>query len=236
MVMVSGLFVAGFVVSSFLSRVQGAQQWTFITAQGQLSLLRYTFEVHTRVRLLPAPFEFTAVQLSPAVGFNLGGDVSLWAAYSRFEQLDLSRPNENRLWQQVLFDRDTDRLRFVMRLRVEERLFVGLPSPAVRLRALVRGSVPLPVTTFRLLAQGELFVHVAGIPGVVNTGFDQTRTQASMQWRPVTWLTAEIGYMLQVSSALALNHNIIVALTFRLPKWDPLHGQDDAAELPLPQG
>jgi hypothetical protein len=51
----------------------------------------------------------------------------------------------------------------------------------------------------------------------------------------VTWLTAELGYMLQVSSSLALNHNIVVALTFRLPKWDPRHGQDDP-DLPLPQG
>ncbi len=227
--------MAAFVVSSSLAQVQGAQQWSFITAQGQLSQVRYTFEVHTRVRLLPTPLALTAVQPSPALGVNLGGDVSLWAAYSRFEQVDRLRPSENRLWQQVLFDRDTDRLRFVMRLRAEERFFVGLPSPAVRLRALVRGSVPLPVTTLRLLAQGELFVHVAGTTGVVDTGYDQTRTQASIQWRPVTWLTAELGYMLQASSSLALNHNIVVALTFRLPKRDPLHGQDDP-DLPLPQG
>lgn len=219
-------------VSTSLAQAQGSQQWTFLTAQGQLWKVRYNLEAHTRARLVPGPLELTAVQLSPALGINLGGDVSLWAAYSRFEQLDGSRPDENRLWQQVLFDRDTDRLRFAMRARVEERFFVGLPSPAVRLRALVRGSVLLPEPTLRLLAQAELFVHLAGASGVVNTGFDQTRTQASLQWRPTPWLTAELGYMLQINASLALSHNIVVALTFRLPKYDPFKQETEAAELP----
>ncbi|MBL8956393.1 MAG: DUF2490 domain-containing protein [Myxococcaceae bacterium] len=231
----TGLVVAVFVASTSLSQVQGAQQWTFVTAQGQLSRVRYNFEVHLRARLLPQPLALAAVQISPALGVNLGGDVSVWAAYSRFEQVDRSRPSENRLWQQVLFDRDTDLLRFVMRVRFEERFFVTLSSPAVRLRVLVRGSVPLPVETFRLLAQSELFVHVLGAPGIVSNGFDQTRTQVSVQWRPVEWLTAELGYMLQITASLALSHNLVAALTFRLPKWNPFDEQE-IRELPVPQG
>ncbi|MCU0700904.1 MAG: DUF2490 domain-containing protein [Myxococcaceae bacterium] len=219
-----------------LAQPQGTQQWTFVTVQGELARVRYAFEVHSRVRFLPGPATLTAVQLSPSLGVNLPGDVSLWAAYSRFEQLDGSRPDENRLWQQVLFDRDTDRLRFVMRARVEERFFVAVPSPAVRLRFLVRGSAPLGTKALRLLAQNEVFLHPLGAPGVVQGGFDQNRTQASLQWRPVPWLTLELGYMLQVQSSLALSHNVVTAVTFRLPKWNPFEPRDETDELPVPQG
>jgi hypothetical protein len=219
-----------------LAQPHAAQQWTFVTAQGELTRVRYAFEAHTRVRFSPGPATLTALQLTPSLGINLPGDVSLWAAYSRFEQLDDSRPDENRLWQQVLFDRDTDRVRFVMRARVEERFFVGVSGPAVRLRFLVRGSAPLGTKALRLLAQNEVFLHALGAPGVVDGGFDQNRTQASLQFRPVPWLTLEAGYMLQVQRSLALSHNLIVAVTLRLPRWDPFEARDDTPELPVPQG
>jgi hypothetical protein len=168
-----------------LAQPHAAQQWTFAAVQGQVTQVRYAFEGHSRLRLLPGPLALTAVQLTPSVGVNLPGDVSVWAAYSRFEQLDGSRPDENRLWQQVLFDRETERVRFVMRARVEERWFVGFPPPAVRLRFLVRGSAPLPLSGLRLLAQNEVFLHVVGSPAVLAAGFDQNRTQVSLQWRPL---------------------------------------------------
>jgi hypothetical protein len=219
-----------------LAQPHGAQQWTFLTAQGELTRVRYAFEAHTRVRFVPGPPTLTALQLTPSLGVNLPGDVSLWAAYSRFEQLDDTRPDENRLWQQVLFDRDTDRVRFVMRARIEERFFVGVPGPAVRLRFLVRGSAPLGTKALRLLAQNEAFLHPVGAPGVVDGGFDQNRTQASLQWRPVPWLTLELGYMLIVQRSLALSHNVVTSATFRLPRWDPFEARDDTPELPVPQG
>lgn len=219
-----------------LAQAQTSQQWTFVTAQGELSRVRYAFEAHTRVRLAPQPLLFTALQLSPSVGVNLQGDVSLWAAYSRFEPLDGGRPSENRLWQQVLFDRDTDRLRFVMRARVEERFFVTMLSPAVRLRFLVRGSAPLPLKTLRVLAQNETFIHVLGAGDVVASGFDQNRLQASLQWRPAPWVTLELGYMLQVPGSLVLSHNVITSVTFRLPKWNPFEEGEERRDLPLPQG
>lgn len=228
-----GLFPFAMVL---LAQAPTAQQWTFVTAQGELAKVRYAFEVHTRVGLSAQPVQLTAVQLSPSLGVTLPGDVSLWAAYSRFEQLDGSRPDENRLWQQVLFDRDTDRLRFVMRARVEQRFFVGLASPAVRLRFLVRGSAPLPVKTVRLLAQNEVFLHALGAGDVVTGGFDQNRTQASIQWRPAPWVTLELGSMLQVPRSLVLSHNVITSVTFRLPKWNPFEPPDDRDDLPLPQG
>ena len=101
----------------------------------------------------------------------------------------------------------------------------------MRLRFLVRGSAPLPVSGLRLLAQNETFIHVVGSPDVVPSGFDQNRSQASLQWRPVKWLTLELGYMLQVSSSLVLSHNSIVSVAFRLPKWDPFPERAEDAEI-----
>jgi hypothetical protein len=87
-----------------------------------------------------------------------------------------------------------------------------------------------------LLALNVLLALELDLPLIIEATFDQSRTQASLQWRLTPWVTLEAGYLVQVPRGLILSHNLITSVTFRLPTWNPFEARDEHDDLPLPQG
>ena len=213
---------------------QTAQVWTYASAQGDISALRYQVETNLRAQLDPGP-KLLRVELSPAIGATVVGGLSLWAAYTRVEQFG-GEPDEHRPWQQVLYEHRFGSFRLVGRARVEERFVEGSGSPALRLRALVRASVPLYGPHFRLRAQQEIFFHLAGSADT-QRGFDQSRSELALQVHSSRWFVATLGYLLRVSSGGQFDHVALLELTLRAPPGEkPKTPDDTLVDLLLPGG
>lgn len=197
--------------------------WSFMMLQGQVHpKIRTSLEVHLRGETLPQPGQFQALQITPAFGLELIPDLYLWAAYSRFEGMPEQVRDENRLWQQLVFDRTADRVRALVRMRVEERFFVGMPEVVIRLRVLLRTAIALDAErVWNLVAQNEVFLHLNSAPSGPFAGFDQNRVQMTVQRQWFPWWTMDAGYQLQYQVNTGqpdrMSHNLVWINSFRLP-------------------
>lgn len=221
------IVVAMAATSSSMSRADdttqvGAGVWSFFLVQSEIfPRLRTSFETHLRSAVAPAPAQLTVLQLTPALGLEFLSHASFWFAYSRFEGLPSGARDENRIWQQFVYDVNPGSLRALFRVRVEERFFTDVGEILLRLRLLIRTAFSLvPSNRWQAVAQNELFLHLNSISTGPLSGFDQNRIQWTLQYQTEFGLTLDLGYQLQYQLALnapnRLSHNLVLLFNWRL--------------------
>ncbi|MBX3466982.1 MAG: DUF2490 domain-containing protein [Planctomycetes bacterium] len=203
---------------------QDFQVWAPVVLQATYRPVRLWVEVQPRMiddagRLGFMIYRPALAWLTPVEG------LSLWGGYAFVERVDRRYTREHRAWQQVQYDHTIEelgRLRFIHRLRAEQRFLQDRDPVAHRLRWLLRGSLPLAFEG-RLMAIGwnEFFFNVNTVEGGPRRGFDQNRTFFGPGVQVTRWTRVEVGYLAQyfhrVRAEDDLNHVLFASLWIDLP-------------------
>lgn len=200
------------------------QSWNQITFTTPLSpnkkVLGY-MEVQPRVSLLgpdkPGPVAVLIVR--PAVGYQLTQSLSVWQGYAWVPSFEDGMVNENRLWQQVLWNSKIKNLDVINRTRLEQRFIDGAGGTSVRARHMLRGVYPLGKSKkWSAVAYDELFINLNSTPAGPEGGFDQNRTFVGINRKLNEYVNMEAGYManlIDFRGLVRLNHIILFTLNFR---------------------
>lgn len=135
--------------------------------------------------------------LRPAVGYQF---LPYWALYQGYGWTPSFNPynDENRVYQESLFDNALGGLRMVNRTRLEERFIEGVEGVSLRLRHMLRLMYPLDgkrnwFATF----YDEAFVTLNDAGNGPQSGFDQNRAYIGMRRQLSKAVALELGYVYQ---------------------------------------
>jgi len=126
---------------------------------------------------------------------------------------------EQRIWQQVGYQRAWRPLRAFGGVRLEERFFEGDAGAALRARLRVGLGLPLP-RSFELVAQNEGFWNLNRTGSITRVGYRENRLSAGIG-RPVgERARADLGYQMQWQQRPASDrifHTLMLGLRVELP-------------------
>ena len=107
--------------------------------------------------------------------------------------------NENRIYQESLFDNYVGNLRIMNRSRLEERFIEDVEGVSMRVRHQLRMTYPLERSKhWFIAAQDEPFVTLNDrLPGGPVGGFDQNRAYVGIRYQFTKAVALELGYMNQ---------------------------------------
>lgn len=174
------------------------QSWNNIAMIGSLkNKLKYWFEAQGR-------FGDDASRLSqsiirPGIGYEIDSQNSIWAGYA---WIYTNRPfaatgtDEQRIWQQYLWNKDFNWIKTFSRTRLEQRFIENVSTAGWRLRQF--GRVQLPIGAHRqffVAATEELFIKLNNTAkSGSNKGFDQNRLFVGVGGYPLKNWLFEMGY------------------------------------------
>lgn len=104
--------------------------------------------------------------------------------------------HENRIWQQILLDKDIKRLSILNRTRLEQRMFNDVSGTGHRARHMVKLDFDIS-KKFYLCNFHELFVNLNSVKDGPQRGIDQYRMFAGVGVRPLKNTRVEAGYQYQ---------------------------------------
>lgn len=157
----------------------------------------------------------------PSVGYQLTPAFSVWQGYTWAPKFNDGFQNENRVWQQALFEHSYKEMAITHRIRLEERFIAGVPGTALRARHMLRLSKPFgKKKRWYLLTSNEFFVNVNSRPGGPQSGFDQNRSFIGLGRKLNKQMSLEAGYQLQYvnerQESDSLNHIGLLNLKIKL--------------------
>ncbi|MDO9139298.1 MAG: DUF2490 domain-containing protein [Methylobacter sp.] len=201
--------------------------WGTLTATGSLSpvhadLSKFRYWLEGQGRFGDDSSRFSQGILRAGLGYAVTDTTSLWLGYGWIpsEQPIAAVPfEENRIWQQLLWNKQYELGTFSSRSRFEQR-FMGIGNDVGwRFRQLLKASVPLRIidhTSF--VISDEYFVDINKTDWKADNGFDQNRLFVGIGYAFDAHAKTEIGYMNQYINKLkgphALNH--ILSVNFYL--------------------
>lgn len=180
------------------------ENWWIINATGAIgqkehpSPFKYWLEGQKRFNNDDS--EDTQTLLRPGLGYTLNKELSIWLGYAWLYTTINLRPSvtEQRIWQQLLWIKNTPKLKFVARTRFEERFFDGNSKKGYRTRQLIKIAIPIKTTEYLDFATSdELFWNNGTYEGRINKGFDQNRYFIGFDYHINKNSTVEMGYMNQ---------------------------------------
>jgi hypothetical protein len=159
--------------------------------------------------------------IRPSIGYQVTPHVSLWQGYTWAPKFNDGMRNENRVWQQVLFEHSYKDIAITNRIRLEERFIANVPGTSVRGRHLFRLSKPFGHhKKWYLLTSNEFFVNINSKMGGPQSGFDQNRSFIGLGRKLTRHVSVEAGYQLQYVNERDtpdnLNHIGLVNLKVKL--------------------
>ena len=138
--------------------------------------------------------EMERVLFRPAIVYEPVSGLTIWAGYG-FTEVHAG-PDDQLLWQQVVYTFKAGRWTLAPRVRIEERFVERTDGVAWRLRAQLRAMHPLPHgTRWSFVAWHESFVPLNSVSGAQDAGFDEARFFAGLQRRLASHMTVEPGYL-----------------------------------------
>jgi hypothetical protein len=145
------------------------------------------------------------IQPSIIYKFSPNLNASFSYTYQRNNPLEDDYSNEHRLWQQVIFGHNAEKLRFTHRIRFEQRFIenrlTGEYPFSTRLRYQFGGNMPLQGKTldkneFYLNAYNEFYFSLTGIK---NDTYSENWTYTGVGYNFGKMGRLEMGYLLQFS-------------------------------------
>ena len=139
--------------------------------------------------------------LRPSIGIDLFKGLSFWNGYAYYNYGEGSSVFENRIWQQIQYEKEFSKVNLVTRFRLEERFFekIGSDDVGVRGRYLLRSMFPFSKKRnwFLVLSDEILFNFNNSAYGVANNGYEGNRLFVGLNHKFNEYLSAELGYQLE---------------------------------------
>ena len=136
------------------------------------------------------------VLFRPAVVCEPVAGLTVWAGYGYTEVIAERLPDDQLLWQQVVYSFKAGGWTLSPRVRVEERFVERTDGVAWRLRTQFRAVHALPYgTRWSFVAWHESFIPLNSVIGAQGGGFSQGRFFAGVQRRVASHVTVEPGYL-----------------------------------------
>ncbi|MBY0358891.1 MAG: DUF2490 domain-containing protein [Candidatus Obscuribacterales bacterium] len=104
--------------------------------------------------------------------------------------------HENRIWQQILLDKDIKRLSIINRTRLEQRMFSNLAGTGNRLRHMIKLNLDLNRRLYATTSN-ELFVNLNSVKDGPRSGIDQNRFFVGLGIKAYKNSRVEAGYQYQ---------------------------------------
>lgn len=172
------------------------QLWTPITLDVPLhNKVRAYFEVTPRVGQNISTIR--QLVLRPSLEYRVREGFSVFTGYGWLTTYtDTDVLHENRVWEQLLFNKDIKRLSVINRSRLEQRFFSDSDETGVRARHLVKLNQSL-VRKIYATASNELFVNLNSVKDGPQRGIDQNRFFAGIGLKATKQARVEFGYQYQ---------------------------------------
>lgn len=175
--------------------------WFNVNAQGKLPVENLNWYAEIQPRWREEGDHLDLVILRPGIFYKLSAKSSVWAGYANVKSHPAGRSTteENRLWQQFLYNFDAIQgVNLQSRTRFEQRRLENSSDTGHRLRQLIRATKPLAgYSNVLLVAWDELFVHLNDTDWGASKGFDQNRLFMGGAWMIKPSVMLEIGYLNQ---------------------------------------
>jgi hypothetical protein len=124
---------------------------------------------------------------------NLTGTVG----FDTVDNYQPSRNHENRLWQQLQFQKKKRSYTLTGRLRIEQRHFVGNQGDSIRARLMLKSSQRISATKFSVVYYDELFLTLNTLPDGPVQGVDRNRLFGGIGYAINRNQTLECGYRVE---------------------------------------
>lgn len=160
----------------------------------------------------------------PSFGYQLTKNLSVWQGYAWVTNYIPSFINENRIWQQVLYEKEIGRFILSSRSRLEERFIENVSGAPVRFRNMFRVQYALDKNKdWAFVIYDEPFINIGSHSPGPQAGIDQNRFFVGLNKKISPYTNIEGGYLMQylnITSPIQdrLNHNILVNFYVTLPQ------------------
>ena len=165
-----------------------------------LSRLRWWFDGQARFSQQADGLGQTIVR--PGLGWALNESTSVWIGYGWIRDYDYfpsgDDRDENRIWQQLLWNGSVSRWSVQSRTRLEQRFVEGGDDVGWRLREFVKVVYPLIKSgRIRFAAYEEIFINLNDTDWGARAGFDQNRLFLgfNVPLDSARKIQAELGYL-----------------------------------------
>ncbi len=197
--------------------------WTPIYIQVPITKkIRGEFEVNPRIEENLTHIHQLIVR--PSLGYQLTKELSVWQAYAWTLHYVPRFVREQRIWHQVLHEKEFSKLSLINRFRMEERFIQNVDGVSLRTRYLLKGIYPIGKTKlWGIVLSNELFVNLNSHSGGPQGGIDQNRLFVGLSKKISNNVRMEGGYQLQYINDPApkidkLNHLIMFNFYVTLPQ------------------
>lgn len=195
--------ILAFISSFCVAKNNDFQIWTNSTALGSITQvhpkLKYSFEYQGRFGDYAS--RLSQLILRPGIGYQIIPSTSLWLGYAwiRTSQPFTIKPiDENRIWQQILWNKKFNAFTTTLRSRLEERFIQETLHTAWRYRQLFRISYAIPEhEQLTLIGSNEVFFHLNRYNLQNNIGFDQNRAFIGIGYKTSDKTSLELGCLNQ---------------------------------------
>jgi len=154
-----------------------------------------------------------------AIGYYLKPYWGLYLGYGWNPSFNDFR-NENRVYQESLFDQHFGDLRLINRTRLEQRFIEDAQGVAIRLRHMIKVLYPLEHTHHLFFsAYDEPFADLNNVTNGPRAGFDQNRAYVGFRYQVTHAVGVELAYMNQFQNKTTediSSNNAVVSLDFSL--------------------
>lgn len=160
----------------------------------------------------------------PSIGYQLTDHLSIWQGYGWITNYIPTFTREQRIWQQLLHEKDFSKFRLINRLRLEERFIQDVNGVPLRTRYLLRAMFPIEKTKkWFFVTSDELFVNFDSHFHGPQAGIDQNRFFVGLNHKISDNVSLEGGYQMQylnkqLPTQDRLNHIILINMYFNLPQ------------------
>lgn len=160
----------------------------------------------------------------PSIGYQLTKNLSIWQGYAWVTNYIPNFVNENRIWQQILYEREIGRFILSSRSRLEERFIENIHGTPVRFRNMFRAQYPLDKNKhWAFVIYDEPFINIGTHFQGPQSGIDQNRFFVGLNKKISQYTNIEGGYLMQYLNRTSpiqgrLNHNVLVNLYVTLPQ------------------
>jgi len=160
--------------------------------------------------------------IRPSVGYQLTKNLSIWQGYAWVTNYTPKFVSEQRIWEQVLYEREFGRWGLSSRTRLEERFIQNVHGTPVRFREMLRVQYVLDKKkNWAFVAYDEPFINLSTHFHGPQAGVDQNRFFVGLNRKVSKYANVEGGYLMQYFNIHApsqdrINHNILVNLYINL--------------------
>lgn len=180
-----------------------SQVWGAVTATGSLRPLgdQWRFWLEGQGRFGNDMSTLSQGIIRPGVGYALNEHASLWLGYAYIHtDTPFVRTNfdENRIWQQFLWNQALGAGSLTMRSRLEQRFFDNISDDGWRFRQLFKVSYPIKgIPNVSAVASDEVFINLNDVGRGPQAGLDQNRAFAGLGYAFNKTVKTEVGYLNQ---------------------------------------